>query len=170
MIDRGGIERAGASSRRPVVVTALRTLAGLFVVAAGVAVVAAGGPAAAACYSLPLTADPVVQSDTLRIRVDGLPTELADMKLRLRGLDAPVPDYRAKCALEIQRATAMAKRVRVLLDAASKRQYCDPKWDRWPGQIIADVTLDGKSLTATLIAEGLGRKDDGGYHGNWCRR
>jgi len=40
---------------------------------------------------------------------------------------------------------------------------------KYAGRVIADVLLaDGRSLTALLIAEGLGREYHGGTRLGWC--
>ncbi len=44
----------------------------------------------------------------------------------------------------------------------------DPAWGKWGGRVIADLIVDGRSLSAALIAAGHGRAYGGGKRGNWC--
>ena len=43
----------------------------------------------------------------------------------------------------------------------------NPKWGKWGGRVVADFILDGRSLSAALIATGHGRAYNGGRRGSW---
>ena len=45
----------------------------------------------------------------------------------------------------------------------------NPAWGQYGGRIIADLRLDGRSLTDTLIESGHGRPYRRGRPVNWCR-
>ena len=84
-------------------------------------------PATAADYAWPVVR--VVDGDTVAVDASAdLPAELADLRVRLRGVDTPEKG----------------------------------------GRVVADLVLDGHSLSESLIAAGHGRAYDGGKRGSWC--
>ena len=141
-----------------------RTLLALFVPA--VALVA--GQAGAADYAWPVVR--VVDGDTVAVDASAdLPSELADLRVRLRGVDTPERGGRAKCDHERdagQAATAFTTRA---VAAASTIVVRDPEWGKWGGRVVADLVLDNRSLSDSLIAAGRGRAYDGGRRGSWCQ-
>ena len=44
----------------------------------------------------------------------------------------------------------------------------DPEWGKWGGRVIAELVLDGHSLTTDLIVFGHGRAYDGSKRDSWC--
>ena len=124
-------------------------------------VLAAGAaPAAAADYQWPVVR--ILDGDTVAVDASAdMPPELAGLKVRLRGVDTPEKGGRAKCDTERaggQAATAFTEQA---VAEAATILVRDPKWGKWGGRVIADLVLDGRSLSATLIEAGLGRPYDG---------
>ena len=111
----------------------------------------------------------VIDGDTVAVDASAdLPHELADLKVRLRGVDTPEKGYRAKCAAERAAGEAATAFTRAEVSRAERIAVRDPDWGKWGGRVIADVMLDGRSLTAALIATGHGRAYTGGRRGTWC--
>ena len=132
----------------------------------------AGNPAAAetAIYRWPVLA--VVDGDTLKVTIPGLPVELNPIGVRLLGVNTPETGGKAQCQSERelgQKAKALAQR---LVTAAQKAgrpiEFRGIKWDKYGGRIDARVLVAGQDLAAVLIANGLGRPYDGGKRGSWC--
>ncbi|MDE0391377.1 MAG: thermonuclease family protein [Rhodospirillales bacterium] len=132
------------------------------------ALVLIAGPALAADYAWPVAR--VIDGDTVAVDASAdLPPELADLRVRLRGVDTPEKGGRAKCAHERdagQAATAFTTRA---VNKASTIVVRDPEWGKWGGRVVADLVLDNRSLSAALIATGHGRAYDGGRRGSWCQ-
>ena len=124
-------------------------------------------PATAGDYAWPVVH--VVDGDTVAVDASAdLPPELADLRVRLRGVDTPEKGGRAKCDSERdagQAATAFTERA---VAGASTIVVRDLEWGKWGGRVIADLVLNGRSLSESLIAAGHGRAYDGGKRGSWC--
>ena len=93
--------------------------------------------------------------------------ELACLKVRLRGVDTPEQDGRAKCPEE--RATGRAATMFTSRALAGARVVSvrNPTWGKWGGRVVADLILDGRSLSGMLIAAGYGRPYSGGERKSW---
>ena len=128
---------------------------------------ALSAPAGAADYGWPVVR--VIDGDTVAVDASAdMPPELADVKVRLRDVDTPEKGGRAKCAYERdagQAATAFTKKA---VASASAIVVRDPKWGKWGGRVVADLVLDGRSLSSSLIKAGHGRVYDGKKRGSWC--
>ena len=118
-------------------------------------------------YSWPVVR--VVDGDTVKVdaRAD-LPPELASLSVRLRGVDTPEKGRRAKCDAERLAADAATAFAEDAIDKAERIVVRDPKWGKWGGRVIADLVLDGKPLSSTLIEAGHGRAYGGGRRKPWC--
>ena len=125
--------------------------------------------AAADCYSWPLrTVDgrQNYDADTLYIAMPGLPPALADMSVRALGVDAP--EIRGKCESERAKAAEAREFVTAKLAGAASVTFCNIKWDKYGGRILADVRIDGENLADILIQRRLARSYDGKKRGGWC--
>ena len=132
------------------------------------ALVLIAGPALAADYAWPVVR--VIDGDTVAVDASAdMPPELADVRVRLKGVDTPEKGGRAKCDHERdagQAATAFTTRA---VNEASRIVVRDPEWGKWGGRVVADLVLDNRSLSDSLIAAGHGRAYDGGRRGSWCQ-
>ncbi len=112
----------------------------------------------------------VIDGDTLKIFLPGLPPELQPLKVRVRGIDTP--ELHGKCAAEKAAARKASAFTRHLVDAAKAAEkpiyFSKIDWDKYGGRIDADVVIDGRSLADMLVGAGLARRYKGGKRGIWC--
>ena len=119
---------------------------------------AAPASAGAADYAWPVVR--VIDGDTVAVDASAdLPPELADLRVRLRGIDAPEVGHRAGCDAERAAGAEAKEFAEELLAAAETVVVRDPEWGKWGGRVVADVILDGKHSLADWVA--LGARD-------WC--
>ena len=127
----------------------------------------AGRALSAADYSWPVVR--VVDGDTVKVDASAdLPPELASLSVRLRGVDTPEKGRRAKCDAEKRAGRAATDFTQAAVAGAESVIVRDPAWGKWGGRVIADLVLDGYSLSSTLIEAGHGRAYDGGRRKPWC--
>ena len=140
-------------------------MAGTVAIALAAAMLAA--PVQAADYSWPVVR--VVDGDTVKVDAGAdLPPELASLSVRLRGVDTPEKGRRAKCDAERQAADAATAFAKEAIRKARSIVVRDPAWGKWGGRVIADLVLDGSSLSSALLEAGHARRYDGGRRGGWC--
>ena len=121
----------------------------------------------AADYAWPVVR--VIDGDTVAVDVSGdLPPGLADLTVRLRGVDTPEKGWRAKCDAEREAGQAATAFMEAALAGAGEVVIRDPAWGKWGGPVIADLIVNSRSLAAALIAFGHGRAYNGGKRGGWC--
>ena len=124
--------------------------------------------ALAADYAWPIVR--IVDGDTVAVDAStDLPPELARLNVRLRGVDTPEKGGRAKCPFERQAGQAATAFTETAIAKALHILVRDPEWGKWGGRVVADVILDGRSLSAVLIATGHCRPYSGGRRGSWCQ-
>jgi endonuclease YncB( thermonuclease family) len=128
-------------------------------------------PAVAACYDWPLRdyrGNYAYDGDTIYVAIPGLPEEIANMSVRVRGVDTP--EMRGKCESEKQLAQMARDYARQRLKSATSVQFCEPEWGRYGGRVVASVRIDGSPLDLELINQGLARPYDGKTKRQpWCR-
>ena len=122
-------------------------------------------------YAWPVTR--VIDGDTNAVDASAdLPPELADIRVRLRDVDTPEKNRRAKCPSEQEAGGKATVFTRLQIDGAKRNAkpiiVRNPKWGKYGGRVIADLILDGKSLSTLLIKEGHGRPYRRGQRQNWC--
>ena len=123
--------------------------------------------ALAADYAWPVIR--VVDGDTVAVDASAdLPPELARLSVRLRGVDTPEKGGRAKCPSEREAGQAATAFTTAAIAEAQHILVRDPEWGKWGGRVVADLMLDGSSLSKELIAAGLGRPYSGGRRVSWC--
>ena len=132
------------------------------------ALVLIAGPALAADYAWPVVR--VIDGDTVAVDASAdMPPELADVKVRLKGVDTPEKGGRAECDHERDAGRAATAFTERAVAEASLIVVRDPEWGKWGGRVVADLVLDNRSLSDSLIAAGHGRAYDGGRRGSWCQ-
>ena len=111
----------------------------------------------------------MVDGDTVAVDASAdMPPELARLSVRLLGVDTPEKGGRAKCPSERQAGQAATAFTKAVIAEAQHILVCDPEWGKWGGRVLADLILDGRSLSEDLIAAGHGRPYPGGRRGSWC--
>ena len=139
----------------------------LVILAAALAAVAM--PAQAADYAWPVVR--VIDGDTIVVDASAdLPPELADLRVRLRGVDAPEKGHRAACDAEREAADGVTAVVAKVLDAAETIVVRNPEWGKWGGRVVADVILDGEHSLPELLAKYGHARRDGSLLADlgWC--
>ena len=125
----------------------------------------------AACYDWPLRerhGEYAYDGDTIYVNIPGLPGEIAEMSVRVRGVDTP--EIRGKCETEKSLASKARDFARQSLKSAKHVEFCEPEWGRYGGRIVASVRIDGKALDQELINQGLARPYDGKTKRQpWCQ-
>lgn len=126
------------------------------------------------CFQWPLResrGEYAYDGDTIYIRMPGLPSVIADMSVRVGGVDTP--EIRGQCEAEKRQAIQARDRVRSLLDHAIQSnipvQFCDPQWGRYGGRVVAWVAIGNIWLHDLLMDEDLARSYDGGKREGWCK-
>ena len=124
-------------------------------------------PALAADYEWPILR--VVDGDTVAVDASAdIPRELSKLSVRLYGVDTPEKGHRAGCDSEREAGQAATAFTEAAIAAAEHIVVRDPRWGKYGGRVLADLILDGRSLTAALIESEHGRVYDGGRRGSWC--
>lgn len=125
------------------------------------------------CYQWPLRESKgsyAYDGDTIYIWMPGLPVPIAEMSVRVAGIDTP--EIRGACEAEKAAAEVARNRVRELLDEADLTntpvQFCNPEWGRYGGRVVAWVAIGNSWLHDLLIGEELARPYAGGKRGGWC--
>jgi len=124
-------------------------------------------PAVAQDYAWPVL--DVVDGDTLRVRLPGLPDELQPLSVRVRGVDAPEAGSHARCALERDWAARATAGLDALVLRSGAVTFRDPRWDKYGGRVDATVLLNGQDIGPLMIEAGWARAYSGGARKPWCR-
>jgi len=111
----------------------------------------------------------VIDGDTVEIEANFLPPPLKpSLKLRIYGIDTPEKKSRAKCELEAELSKKATTFTQKVINESISRKIKIRKWDKYGGRVLGDIILDGKSLEALLLNEGLAKPYDGGKKFSWC--
>ena len=110
----------------------------------------------------------VVDGDTIEIKDECFPTELK-LSIRVLGIDTPEKGSRAKCEKEAKLAEKASKFTKEFIGKNKTATFRNIKWDKYGGRLLADVEINGKSLSGELIKNGLARSYDGKKKGSWCK-
>ena len=110
----------------------------------------------------------VYDGDTIKVKTDFLPSELK-LSVRIRGVDTGEKDGRAKCENELEMGKRAIKFVTRLISEADVITFTNLEWDKFGGRVVADVNIDGISLTKRLLNSGLAKPFSGKTtKDSWC--
>lgn len=111
----------------------------------------------------------VIDGDTVKVDASAdMPPELALVAVRLRDVDTP-ETWKPKCESERRAGEAATAFTKAAVANAGSIVVRDPSWGKYGGRVIANLVLDGRTLSAMLIEEGHGRAYAGGKRTGWCR-
>lgn len=109
----------------------------------------------------------VIDGDTLKAEIAGLPDPLRNVSIRVMGIDTP--EKRSKCPNEKARANLAKAFVQEQLKMTKTVTLKNLTWDKYGGRILAEVYFDDRNIAELLIQEHLAIA----YHGekksfDWC--
>jgi endonuclease YncB( thermonuclease family) len=111
----------------------------------------------------------VSDGDTIVIAAPFLPAPLKpQLAVRIFGVDTPEKGHRAQCPSEAQRGEMATKFTQQLVSQGKQFQVVLYGWDKFGGRVLGDIIVDGQSVRAGLIANGLAREYYGEAKQSWC--
>ena len=111
----------------------------------------------------------VNDGDTIVISAPFLPAPLKpELAVRVFGVDTPEKGHRAQCAKEAAAAELASAYTKDLIKNGKKFQVTLYSWDKFGGRVLGDVIVDGRSVRAGLIQNGLAREYYGEAKQSWC--
>lgn len=111
-----------------------------------------------------------IDGDTVVVAAPYLPAPLKpELSIRIYGIDSPEKGRRAKCSQEDQKGQLATKFVNQALAKSLQHRAIVYDWDKYGGRVLGDIILDGRSLRAMLIEQGLAREYHGAAKQSWCR-
>lgn len=95
----------------------------------------------------------VIDGDTLRAAIVGLPDPLRNVSIRIMGVDTP--ERRSKCPNE--KTLAELAKVFVKEQFLKTKSICikNVSWDKYGGRILAEVYFDDRNLSDLLLENNL---------------
>ena len=112
----------------------------------------------------------VSDGDTIVISARFLPQPLKpELAVRIYGVDTPEKGHRAQCPSEAQRGEQASAWTKALIARGQKFQVTLYAWDKFGGRVLGDIIVDGQSVRAGLIANGLAREYYGDAKQSWCQ-
>ncbi len=108
----------------------------------------------------------IYDGDSFKVTIDGWPPIIGEsIGVRVAGIDTP--EMRGKCEAENVLARKAKKHTVAFLRNGKKVELRNLKRDKY-FRIVADVYVDGRNLSGSLLNAGLGYKYDGGKKRSWC--
>ena len=108
----------------------------------------------------------VYDGDTFRVDIAGLhPLIGKNIGIRVAGVDTP--EIRGECDFEKQLARKAKAHTKNLIENASVIELRSPKRGKY-FRIVADVWVDGKSLSESLILARMAYAYEGKKKQSWC--
>jgi len=108
----------------------------------------------------------VLDGDTFKARIPVWQGVEIVSDVRVSGIDAP--EIRGKCAYEKVKAKEATETMTYILTSAKSVTLQNVKEDKYSGRVVADVTVDGKSLASEMARTGLARQYSGKKRLGWC--
>jgi len=108
----------------------------------------------------------VYDADTFRVDIAGWPDIVGkNIPVRVNGVDAA--EIRGKCLSEKEQAKAARDYTKAFLQSGSTIELRNIQRGKY-FRLLADVYVDGASLSEALIASGHARSYHGGAREGWC--
>ncbi|WP_230425639.1 thermonuclease family protein [Spartinivicinus ruber] len=108
----------------------------------------------------------IYDGDTFRVNIKGWPKIIGErVSIRVKGVDTP--ELKGQCEKEKQLARKAKQHTVSLLRSAKKIELRNIQRGKY-FRILANVYVDGKSLTNSLIKAKLARPYHGGTRKGWC--
>ena len=108
--------------------------------------------------------------DTVVIAAPYLPAPLKpELAVRIFGVDTPEKGFRALCTSEKQRGEQASIFTKDVIKATKKHQVVLYSWDKFGGRVLGDIIVNGQSVRAGLIQNGLAREYYGDAKQSWCQ-
>jgi micrococcal nuclease len=115
---------------------------------------------------IPVEVIRVIDGDTIEVKAHVWLDQMIITRVRLRSIDAP--EMRAKCPEEARRAAASQEALIALLHGG--RAYLTSlARDKYGGRVLGELlTLDGHTVSQTMLTSGHARPYAGGRRQGWC--
>lgn len=111
----------------------------------------------------------VVDGDTYQVQArTWLDTQVTTF-IRLKGIDTPERDARAKCPKEAELASKASTFVKDILKVDTLIYISNIEYDKYGGRVLADVRVGDQDLAKLLIDQGYARSYDGKKKESWCK-
>ena len=111
----------------------------------------------------------VSDGDTIVIAAPFLPQPLKpELAVRIYGVDTPEKGHRAQCPAEAQRGEMATQFTKRLVSTGQQFQVTLYGWDKFGGRVLGDIIVNGQSVRAGLIQNGLAREYYGDAKQSWC--
>ena len=111
----------------------------------------------------------VSDGDTIVISAPFLPKPLKpELAVRIYGVDTPEKGHRAQCPSEAQRGEQASQFTKAMVSRGQTFQVVLYGWDKFGGRVLGDIIVNGQSVRAGLIANGLAREYYGEAKQSWC--
>lgn len=112
----------------------------------------------------------VTDGDTVVIAAPFLPAPLKpQLAVRIYGVDTPEKGHRAKCPSEAQRGEQATQFTKAMIAQGQQFHVTLYGWDKFGGRVLGDILVNGQSVRAGLIANGLAREYYGDAKQSWCQ-
>lgn len=109
----------------------------------------------------------IYDGDTFKVSIAGWPPIIGkSISVRVAGIDTP--EMRGSCEREKQLAREAKKHTVAFLRAGRVVELRNIERDKY-FRIVADVFVDGRNLTQSLLNAGLGYPYGGGTKRKWCK-
>lgn len=111
----------------------------------------------------------VSDGDTIVIAAPFLPAPLKpQLAVRIFGVDTPEKGHRAQCPKEAQMGEKASEFTKKMVAQGQQFQVTLYGWDKFGGRVLGDIIVNGQSVRAALIKNGLAREYYGEAKQSWC--
>ena len=123
-------------------------------------------PALASPHFYNVTYERCYDGDTCTVTIPSMPAVFGEsIRVRVAGIDTP--EVRGQCEGERVKAREARDAARALLSQAKRIDLRNVERGKY-FRLVADIIVDGKSLSDELLKRGLARRYDGGTREGWC--